>query len=186
MKLGFKLVAAVALALALAAPAQALTITPTSGTINVTRWEGDETSQSEINAVIWAIMGSTVTEYYKAEPPSSEFGPLAGAYNTVFYPTTDPYDATITHVAGMPYIGPTAYALVKDGNADPAWYLFNLTALGWNGTAVLYFDGFWEIGKGAISHVALYGGSVVPDGGSVSVLLGAALLGLAGLRRFMK
>ena len=187
MKLGIKVVAVAILALGLAVPAQALTITPASGTINVTRWEGvqGQTSQTDIDAAIAAFIGSS-TELYKSNVGTGEEGPLAGSYETQYFNTPgDPMDATVTYISGT-VVGPTAYALLKDGAASPSWYLFNLTALGWNGTEILQFTGFWPE-QGAISHVALYGTSTsVPDGGSVVMLLGAALMGLAGFRRFVK
>jgi hypothetical protein len=180
MKLWMKLFTATSLALALAAPAQALIIIPGDAVLT-----GDQTSQAQINAAIAPIIG-TATELYKQNVGGTETGLLAGSYTTVFSNTaSDPSDATITWVTGTGYVGPTAWALVKDGNSTPAWYLFNLTTLGWNGTDTLYFQNFWPA-AGAISHVTLYGGSVVPDGGSVAMLLGAALMGLAGLRRFVK
>lgn len=40
--------------------------------------------------------------------------------------------------------------------------------------------------KYRISHYTVFNGTTVPDGGSVSMLLGAALLGLAGMRRLLK
>jgi hypothetical protein len=188
MKPGYKLLTAVALALVLAVPAQALTITPTSGSLGTTRYQGNETGQAFIDAVIGPIIApASTTPLYKATPgsPVAEDGVLAGSYSTVFSNTSsDPSNATITYIAG-PYVGPTAWALVKDGNNSPAWYLFNLTALGWNGTALLEFQDFWPA-QGAISHVSLYGGSVVPDGGSMVMLLGLGLMGLAGVRRLMK
>jgi hypothetical protein len=78
--------------------------------------------------------------------------------------------------------------LVKDGKlGDPAWFLFDLTALGWNGTETLEFTGFWDGAKGAISHVTLYGrrqpGNGVPDGGVTAALLGLGVLGLGFLAR---
>jgi hypothetical protein len=187
MKLALRLVAVAALVLGMALPAQALTITPTSGVAGVTRFTGDQTSQAQINVAIAPIIGSA-TELYKQNVGGPEVGPLAPYYWTIFSNSaSDPSNATIYHVAGMPYIGPTAWALVKDGNQSPAWYLFNLTSLTsvpWNGTDTLYFEGFWPA-QGAISHVTLYG-TRVPDGGSAAMLLGAALMGLAGLRRLMQ
>jgi hypothetical protein len=165
----------------MALPAQALTITPETQP----QWTGNDTKQSDINAAIAPIIG-TATEYYKAEVDGGkEEGLLWNSYQTTFSNTPlDPSNATVEYVGGW-YIGSVAYALVKDGNQTPAWYLFNLTALGWTGTETLEFVGFWP-NQGAISHVSLYGGYTVPDGGSVAMLLGAALIGLAGLRRFVK
>ena len=84
---------------------------------------------------------------------------------------------------------PECYLFVKDGNHVPNAYVFNLgTNLGtgallakWNGTEDLDLDNFW-IGNGAISHVAIYGTSVVPVPAAVW-LFGTALLGFIGFSR---
>jgi hypothetical protein len=182
MRLQMKLFAATVLALALSAPAYALTIVINPDDAVLT---GNQTSQAQINAIVLPLI-APATELYKQNVGGAETGVLAGSYTTVFSNTvTAPSDATITYVAGMGFVGSTAWALVKDGNSSPAWYLFDLTALGWNGTDTLEFLGFWP-DQGAISHVTLYGGSVIPDGGSVAILLGLGLMGLAGVRRFIK
>jgi hypothetical protein len=174
-------------ALALTSAASALPIIPTSGVLNVTRWEGNETGQPQIDAVIAPIIGAS-TEKYKQNVGGAESGSLAGSYTTTFANTPgDPSDATIVYNGG-PILGNTRYMLVKDGNQTPAWYLFNLTALGWNGTETLFLTGFWP-NQGAISHISLYGGPDggdtpgVPDSGSTIALLGLGLSLLAIVRR---
>jgi hypothetical protein len=153
---------------------------------------GNDTGQSAINVIIFDYMVDGTLELYKADVVGEEppFGsdeadlPLAGNYNTVFG-GDDPNTATITHTGGA-FVGPIAYLLVKDGNASPAWYLFNLTALGWNGTDTLELSGFWDGVKGAISHVTLYGtqGTEVPEPGTLALLgLGLVGFGLARRRR---
>jgi hypothetical protein len=73
------------------------------------------------------------------------------------------------------------YVLVKDGNSTPAWYLYNIS--GWNGQDKIILQNFWPQ-RGAISNVSIYGTTTsVPDGGAIAMLLGAALLGLAGVGR---
>jgi hypothetical protein len=174
---------AMLMVLGTALQAHALAITPSTGTLNVTRWVGNQNGQDQIDAAIAPIIG-TSTELYKQDVGAgSDSGALAGSYSTVFLNTAaDPSGATITHVSG-PVVGPTAYLLVKDGNQEPAWYLFNLTALSWTGTQTLDLSGFWP-NQGAISHVALYGTRTqVPDGGMTISLLGSALVGLGLLRR---
>lgn len=179
-----KFIAVAFLALLVAGPAQALTIIyPTSGTINVTRWEGNQTSQGDINLIINPIMGYP-DELYKSDGGDQI---LQSSYtNTYSGAPGENNNALIEWIEGTPYATGTVYALVKDGSSTPAWYLFNVTALGWDGMEDLYFSDFWVGPGGSISHVTLYGGYSVPDGGSVAMLLGAALMGLAGLRRFMK
>jgi hypothetical protein len=159
--------------LALAAQAQALVITPTTDS----PLTGPETSQSDIDDAIASTLGSS-TELYKQDVGGSESGSLAGSYETTFSNTEqDPSDALIEYVGGD-IVGPTAFLLIKDGNQDPAWYLFNLTDLGWTGVEDLELSGFWP-DQGAISHVALYGGTTtVPEPGTL-LLLGSGLIGLA-------
>jgi hypothetical protein len=129
------------------------------------------------------------SELYKQDQGAgSDSGILAGYYTTTFLDTpTDPSGATIAQtVAGAAAPSSVAkYLLVKDGNQIPAWYLFDLETLGWNGTDTLSMSGFWP-GNGAISHVSLYGTQperTVPDGGATAALLGMGVLGLAAIRR---
>jgi hypothetical protein len=166
--------------LALAAQAHALTIYPDDAILT-----GDETGQSFINAAIASTIDGSV-ELYKQNVGGGESGSLAGSYETTFFNTAlDPSDALIEYVGG-PYIDTTsgAFLLVKDGNQSPAWYLFDLTALGWDGTADLDLQDFW-LGNGAISHVTLYGGATVPEPGTL-FLLGSGLVGLAFVGRKLK
>lgn len=162
--------------------AHAIVITPTSGALGTTRWVGPETGQPAIDAAISGILGSS-TELYKQNVGGAEEGLLAANYITTFN-STDPENALIKYVSGN-IIGATAYLLLKDGNNNPGWYLFNLTALGWNGTADIAANGFWP-DQGSISHVSLYGtrgSSSVPDGGTTLALLGMAIGSLGLLRR---
>jgi hypothetical protein len=167
--------------LALAVQAQALSITPSSGALNISRWEGNQTSNAQVLSAIAGFIGSA-TELYKSNVGGPEEKPLAGSYETTFSNSpTDPSDALIDYISGTS-VGPTAYLLVKDGNQSPAWYLFDLTALAWNGTADLDLSGFWP-NQGAISHVSLFGSSVPVPEPATMLLLGAGLIGLAGYGR---
>jgi hypothetical protein len=186
-----KLAAVMAVA-AFMSTAHALSITPSSGVLNTTRWQGNQTGTTDILAAIGPITGNA-PELYKSDVTGansgngSDSGSFSGSYNTKFSNSaSDPSDALISYVAGQPVITSNpAYLLVKDGNQTPAWYLFNLSALGWNGTDALSLTGFWP-DQGAISHVAIYGktGTTrVPDGGATVALLGVGLLGLGAIRR---
>ncbi len=170
-------------------PAHSLTIYGTGASTPIL--SGNETSQDEIDSAIESSIIGAI-ELYKSDFGGSESGLFASSYETVFSNfedsnnNEDPSDATITWM-GPNIVGDPKYLLVKDGNAKPAWYLFNLTsgsnnALAWNGTDNLELVNFWFDGRGSISHVTLYGATAVPEPATL-ILLGLGLLGIAGIRR---
>ena len=160
---------------------EALEITPAT----IPQWSGDINNTpgalAEAAAECGCILG---TEQYKSNAGGGEEKPLAGSYQTTFLNTaSDPSGANIVWTGGA-YLTGQMYLFVKDGNQSPAWYLFDLTALDWNGQETLNLSGFWPA-QGAISHVSLFGGfSTVPEPATLS-LLGIGLFGLAALRRRM-
>ena len=161
--------------------AEALAITPAT----VATATGNQTSQSQINAFIAGLLGGHCGRTLQAKPANCRKKPSAGSYTTQFFNSpSQPEDATITYDGGD-FVGPTSFLLVKDGNHSPAWYLFNLTNLGWNGKETLAIQDFW-VGPGAISHVTLYGTRTtptsVPEPATFS-LLAVGLLGAGVLRR---
>jgi hypothetical protein len=122
------------------------------------------------------------TEQYKQNAGGSEEGPLAGSYTTTFNGDLSG-GSIVWNGPGLAVTGQT-FLFVKDGNHSPAWYLFDLDELGWNGTDTINLSGFWP-SNGSISHVSLFGGfSTVPEPATLS-LLGIGLFGLAALRRRM-
>lgn len=180
--------------LMLGTQAQALLLTPSDADL----W-GDETSASEIVSIIEGLYG--VTELYKSnvrDKNDLDYGTdssgidekaFAGSYDTVFTNSlTDPSDAWLTYNAGTSSIAcPDCYLLVKDGDHNPAWYLFDLTTdTGtWNGTDDIHLEGFWPDG-GAISHIAIFGREQsVPEPG-ILALLGLGLVGMIVSRRKAK
>jgi hypothetical protein len=186
MKTKLQSVLTAAVFAALGIVSEAITITPASGILNTTLWQGNERGQSKIDSVLDQIIaGISLQTIYRQNVGGAEEGTLSGSYTTVFSETpSDPSAAAITYDGGD-IVGPNAYLLVKDGNQIPAWYFYDLTAFGWNGTETILLSGFWP-NAGAISHVSLYGGqSQVPDGGSTLILLGSAFLASASLKRWL-
>jgi hypothetical protein len=142
---------------------------------------GNDTSNAVISAYILSTYGAT--EVYKQDTgAASDEGTAAAYYTTAI--NAGASGGTVTWVGPGWIIGTPVYFLVKDGASTPAWYLFNIS--NWGGKDTITFSNFWPT-QGGISHIAIFGGTTtVPDGGSVAMLLGAALVGLAGFRRFVK
>jgi hypothetical protein len=121
-------------------------------------------------------------------PAVIEEGPWLSYYTTTFDNTPfDPQDALITWTPpGLPMLSitcPACYLAIKDGNQDPSYYFYDLSA--WSGEESIQLTGFWPA-QGAISHVSIWanrgGGTRVPEPGSVA-LLAIGLLGLAAAAR---
>ena len=147
---------------------------------------GNETGQAQIDATLDAFFDPDLIELYKMNVGGPESGALQGSYETTFSNSpSDPADADIVYMGGD-FVGPVARLLVKDGNQSPAWYLYNLTVLGWDGMATLELENFWP-NQGAISHVSLYGTQSVPEP-ATAFLVGLGLIGIVaiGKKRIFK
>ncbi len=186
MKLIKKITISLAAAALCVSSVNALNITPETNP----QWTGLENGMNKLFLEIQSKGITLGAEIYKQDQGAgSDVGSLASYYKTTFSNTpTDPSAATIEQqVAGS--LAPSViakYLLVKDGKNSPAWYLFDLEALEWNGAETLNLSGFWADVQGGISHVSLYGsqpGRSVPDGGATAALLGLGVLGLAAFRR---
>jgi hypothetical protein len=161
-------------------------------------------SYSQVNAGVFAVYGvdlGLTDELYKDEI-SAEEGDFANSYETEYFDGTE--YATMSFTAGGTAIDMslnTIYALAKDGDHDPYWYLWDLTAIGWDGMEDLNFgelgNTLWPDG-GDISHVSIFSGGLIDDPGcipgtsecpndvpepSIIALFGLGLVGLGFARR---
>ncbi len=172
----------------LAFSAQAATIQLNPGnTIDGTGYGPSNCEPECIFEVFGLAPDTDLKLFYKAEvDDGSEEGIFAGSYTTTFdNAPNDPQDALIEYVIGQLAMNCSGgcYLAIKDGNADPGYYFYDLT--GWNGTDSIEMTGFWPQ-QGAISHVAIWG--VHPPEFDVAEpatlgLLGLSLLGFGMARR---
>src|SRR5215204_5525637 len=166
------------LAVATLTVAQALPISPTSPFLVMTGDQATPANPRGVPAIVSEIeefLNIDITEQYKQDlQPSAESGSFAGSYQTSLSPNGDESGGTITYTGGSILTG-NIYLLIKDGDSDPSFYLFNIT--GWNGTETITLANFWAGDNGSISHLSLYTApsTSVPDGGVTVALLGLAL-----------
>lgn len=165
----------VALALVFTGHAQALLLGPGDAA-----WTSNDNSALDASDIATIVgTSSTLELFYKSNYNGAEEGGFAGFYDTSY--AGDPNDALIVFTGGVgdSIICPECYLVVKDGN-EPQ-YLFDLAT--WNGTENLDLQGFYP-DKGAISHVAIYGKSMinVPEP-SALILIGLGMIGLGMARR---
>jgi hypothetical protein len=188
-----------AAALFFASTAQAtLTLTPTTGVLGTTRFETNDNSNFNADDVE-SLVGTALqlTEVYKQNVgDASDSGSFASSYQTTFSnAANDPEDALVDYISGAVITGTEIYFLVKDGNQNPAQYVFKISALpttlgtGWNGTEDIVLDGFWPE-EGAISHIAIYTGigragqETAPEPATLAIWsLGLVGVGLVARRR---
>jgi hypothetical protein len=170
------------------ASANFISLTPVSGSLVL---YGDDPNQSAIDQAL-NIKYPGLDLLYKGERVDENSAGVssedfAASYATRFFNIDlADSDARITWINGTPSINSLpVYALIKDGNSLPNWYLFDIS--GWNGMDTIEFSGFFIGTKQTknVSHVSIYGNqtTTVPDGASTVAILGVAIVGLAGLRR---
>jgi hypothetical protein len=144
--------------------AAAIAISP--GSPGVIEWDVSPPSNCEpecIEDAFGLADGTLTTLLYKSDFGGADSGSYAGSYDTTY--AGDPNDATISHIALTANITcPTCYLAIKDGNADPSYYMYNLAL--WDGVSDIIMTGFWPgDDKGAISHVAIWGGTPAEEEG---------------------
>ena len=116
--------------------------------------------------------GSTAAYYHTST--TNYIGTVSGGYKVDTGATTG--------FAGYQYV------LAKYNGPGAGYVLFNIPSYGTTLPSFLgVYEGstwYWDDTGAGLSGWTAY--NWVPDGGSVSMLLGAALMGLAGLRRLLK
>jgi hypothetical protein len=151
--------------------AEALPITPSTP-----GWTTDITQNLSSDALWWSAFGfdSALPDtrpdvLYKSNVGAGETGPYATVYSTTYSNTPlEPSDAVISWDGGFYMDCSVCYLLVKDGNNNPAQYLFDISS--WNGTENIVLTGFWPA-NGAISNVQILGTATrVPEPSTIALL----------------
>ena len=170
-------------ALVLAPPnsvtASDLLISPTTGTLNVTRWEVTDNSNLDSNDLESITGFSDLELLYKSNQGSTEEGPYENNYETVFLYNNQ--NALVVYGGGESIQTPTKVLVVKDGNNNPGSYVFDIS--NWDGEMTLMLRNFWEC-HGSISNIAIHGSEQVPEPATLASLASLALcLGVCFVRR---
>jgi hypothetical protein len=157
---------------------------------------------AEVESLILANFGKTVDlglVYKQDYGAMTDSGTASTYYSSTF--SGDPNNATISWDAGaMAYVAcGDCFLVVKDGNAAPYAYIFDISNPGgWDGQGDLNLSNFWSGPGGAISYVAIYnnasgggggGGTItpVPEADTYAMLLaGLGLVGFAARRKLSK
>jgi hypothetical protein len=120
-------------------------------------------SLAAIEAAFVVDLDDFVSFQYKANfGEAGDSGPFASSYTTswVLDDEDEPTGGFVMDVVGEDLVDfAKIYLIVKDGNQTPAQYLFDISV--WDGTDI-ELSGFWDPGKGSISHIEIWGGGVRP------------------------
>ncbi len=173
----------------------ALTLTPSSSGMQTYTYNPPSTNEPQVFIDSGLVASTTgFILYYKSDQGGSDSGTFAASYDTTYDNTpTDPQDALIRWIQGTSTIScPSCYLAIKDGNAIPTYYTYDLGS--WDGMEDISLTDFWPQ-QGAISHVAIWGieddtppppppppPTGIPEPGPLA-LLGLGLTGLWAIRR---
>ena len=171
------------------ANSQALTITPSDCTAVNNCITSNSQGGNDRNVFSPLLDGLDLLYKYETGANGEDgSATLALSYETINIMTESPGDyegATVRYQGGdIVDCSFPCYLAVKDGNHQPARYLFDLTMNGlfWNGTDDLVLADFWP-GAGSISNFAIYGtASPIPVPAAIW-LFGTALIGFIGFSR---
>ncbi len=161
--------------------AYALVINPFSGDLNISRWEGVYSGQSDWKAAL-SLAGIDFRENQIF--PGDTTASIAGGNYDVLWDGVTGVKVTFDSGTATDF----QYLFVKDGNANqPPWYLFDLSLIAPTWAMAmdpLVLEDFWPEGvSGSISHISLHGEFTPVPEPATFVLLGFGLLGLAGIGR---
>ncbi len=167
--------------------------TPCDYTVSgVTCWSGSSPNNPDADDVSSITGVADLVSLYKADVPNTgrdtvESGLLTSFYETSFSPVPsdpseplDPENALISYVGGDFISCPECFLVVKDGNNDPIWYIFDIGS--WNGMDDIEILNFWP-DKGGISHVDIVGRSTSVPEPSILALMSLGILALGFTRR---
>jgi hypothetical protein len=158
---------------------------------------GSSSPSEEISRIEteFGLASGTLSLLYKDDADSGEVtAPFKDSYSTTYSNTSiDPKDVEISWDGGSSISCPECYLYVKGGNqvgqpgSTPNVFMFNLGTVAdlalWDGMVDLVLTN-WS-GRGAISHVAIYGVSPIPVPAAFW-LFGTALIGFIGFSRRTK
>ena len=188
------LITTVLMMFALEAQALVITTSAIDGVTcdSATCWSGSAPTNPDAADVSFITGVADLVSLYKADVPNTgrdtlESGLFTSSYETSFSPVPsdpseplDPEGALISYVGGDFISCPECFLVVKDGNHDPIWYIFDIGS--WNGMDNIEILDFWPA-RGAISHVDIVGRSASVPEPSILALMSLGILALGFTRR---